>query len=211
MTRHESAEQPELPGILTPLPLPPASGVRAAESVPFRFIWRRRGQDDLVVDVPRRDADHGRWPNGVPRQVIAEDDAACERAMRRHAEQVAAVMGRGRCKGEAGQPERPTADATRIRALLLTGSLDHYDLAEKLGVEPATAAHALTHLRNTGHIHKDHVRKRMRTNAADSRPSRTVGVWALTAQGRAAAKREARTGKRLTTYNDAGYRSSGAT
>jgi len=138
--------------------------------------------------------------------MVSADHGAVERAMQRRAARVEAEM-------RDGKRERPAVDARGIRGLLLErGAMDHHELAEALGATPAATAHVLTHLRNSGHVHRADTRKRPRTKVGDVGGPHSMGVWELTVQGRAATKREQKSGgKRLTTYNDAGYRSSGAT
>lgn len=154
----------------------------------------------MVVIVPRRHEGQGTWPHGTPPMVQA-DHGAVERAMQRRAERVAEEL-------RGGKRARRSVDATSVRALLLDrGALDHHEIAAALDGTPADAAHVLTHLRNTGHVHRADTRKRPRTTPGDVGGPHMMGVWELTAQGRAATKRQQKGGGKLSTYNDAGYRS----
>lgn len=197
MTRRATAES-------LPLPFPPAapaSGTRAT-TTHYRFVSRSQWGEVSVVLVPVRD--QGGWTHEPP--MVPHSDEATARAMRIHAEMVAAETRGGAREGqtETGRPEHPKVDAKRLRALLLTaeGPRDHHAVAAALGITPEVAAGALTHLRNVGHVCRAGSTKRKRM---DHGGPATVGLWELTNKGRVRAVREAE-GKREGRWND-GYKS----
>ncbi len=186
-------------------PPAPASHTRAATG-PFRFIWRRPGQDDLLVDVPRRHEDHGAWPNGAPR-MVPSSDAALERAMRLHGERVRAGARRPAPEGE---PSAPKVTAAIVRALLLAqGKVDCHAAAKLLGVQPQDAAHILSQLRTVGHVGSTGEKRALPGRSAGDRRGDlgpgAVTLWELTPQGKRAAEREAKRGKTKSTFNDSGH------
>lgn len=182
-------------------PAPPASGVRSAATY-YRFVSRSQWGDASVVLVPIRD--QGGWRSDPP--MVPHSDEAVARAMRLHAERVAAETRSGARGGltETGRPEHPKVDAKRLRALLLAadGPRDHHAVAAELGITPEAAASAMTHLRNVGHVCRAGSTTRRRK---DHGGPATLGLWELTSKGRARAVREAE-GKREGRWND-GYKS----